>query len=223
MFQTFTLFDAKQAAELLERVRALDFAEGKRTASGVAAARKNNRQAQRSPARDDIALQVVNALQHHRHAAAWTLPRYYSVPIFNRAGEGEYYGGHVDLARMVGMHGWPMRTDISYTLFLAPPESYEGGALRIQLPYREVAVKLPAGSLVLYPSTLVHEVQPVTRGERYCVAGWIESMVHSATQRDLLYRLSVHCAKVAELHPGDDGLQNDMTALLQGFIKELAQ
>ncbi len=223
MFQTFTLFDAKQAAALFERVRALTYSGGKPSASGVAALRKNNRQAQWCPARDEIAGQVISALQQHPHVLAWTHPRFFSVPIFNLAGEGESYGEHVDMARMAGMHGWPMRTDISYTLFLAPPESYEGGALRFQLPYREVAVKLPAGSLVLYPSTLVHEVQPVTRGERYCVAGWIESMVHSGARRDLLYRLSVHCAKMAERHPADDVLLNDMTALLQGFIKELAQ
>ena len=222
MFQTFTLMDASQAASLLVQVRQLEFAEGKPSASGVAARRKNNRQARPTPQKEALALQVVHALQHHAGVLAYALPRYYAVPIFNLAGQGEHYGAHIDMAGMVGMHGWPMRTDLSYTLFLAPPDTYEGGALRIELPYRTVDVKLPAGGLVVYPSTLTHAVVPVTRGERYCVAGWIESMVHASAQRELLFRLSQQCARISALHPQDDVLQNEMTALLQGFIKELA-
>lgn len=121
MFQTFTLMDASQAASLLEQVRQLEFAEGKPSASGVAARRKNNRQARPTPQKEALALQVVNALQHHAGVLAYALPRYYAVPIFNLAGQGEHYGAHIDMAGMVGMHGWPMRTDLSYTLFLAPP------------------------------------------------------------------------------------------------------
>lgn len=223
MFEVFDLLRPQAAADMLAQVQTLEFRDGAATARGVAASRKRNRQAAPGPLRERLALQVVNALQHHAGVSALTLPRYYSVPIFNLAGAGEYYGEHIDLARMVGMHGWPMRTDVSYTLFLAPPDTYDGGELRLALPHRTVDVKLPAGGVVLYPSTLTHAVQPVTRGERYCVAGWIESMVHSGAQRAMLYRLSQHCAKVAGLLPQDAALQHDMTALLQGFIKELAQ
>ncbi len=222
MIEVLKVFEPEQAAELLEQARALPYVDGKSTARGSTVALKNNRQAGPGAGRDALTQRIVKALRADPGLTALALPRFFSVPIFNLAAAGEHYGEHIDQARMPGLHGWPMRTDLSYTLFLAPPDSYDGGELRIRLPLRPADVKLPAGHLVVYDSALPHAVQPVTRGERYGMAGWIESLVHSARQRELLYRLSRHCAAMTELRPADAALHTEMSVLLQGFIKELA-
>lgn len=222
MFQTFQLLNQTRAAEVFERARKLEYEAGQLSANGIAAERKNNRQAKATEARNTLVQELVYALQCDAGVAAYAVPRFFSVPIFNLAGENEFYGDHIDAASMTGLHGWPMRTDLSYTLFLAPPDSYDGGELRFHLPHTKIQVKLPAGGMVIYPSTLRHAVQPVTRGERYCMVGWIESMVHHTSHRELLYRLSRHCADIAQRHPADNELKDEMIAMLQGFVKELS-
>src|SRR5690606_30111090 len=94
------------------------------------------------------------------------------------------YGEHVDEPIMDGA-----RTDISFTLFLSPPETYDGGELIIASPAGEDAVKLPAGSVIVYPSTTLHRVAPVTRGERLAAVGWVRSFIRDAAQRELLFEL----------------------------------
>ncbi|MEI3785505.1 Fe2+-dependent dioxygenase [Klebsiella pneumoniae] len=117
------------------------------------------------------------------------LPRTISAPLFNRYGPGETYGFHVDGAvRQNGEAGW-MRTDLSATLFLCDPESYEGGELVIEDTYGQHRVKLPAGHLVLYPASSLHCVTPVTRGVRQASFLWIQSMVRDDKQRAMLYDL----------------------------------
>ncbi|MCS5791923.1 Fe2+-dependent dioxygenase [Klebsiella pneumoniae subsp. pneumoniae] len=109
--------------------------------------------------------------------------------MFNRYGPGETYGFHVDGAvRQNGEAGW-MRTDLSATLFLCDPESYEGGELVIEDTYGQHRVKLPAGHLVLYPASSLHCVTPVTRGVRQASFLWIQSMVRDDKQRAMLYDL----------------------------------
>jgi PKHD-type hydroxylase len=111
-------------------------------------------------------------------------PKKLTPLIFARYGPGETYGSHVDDAIMQGL-----RTDVSFTLFLSEPDSYEGGELVIDSSGGEESVKLPAGSLFLYPSTFLHRVEPVTKGERLVCVGWARSYLRSAEQRELLFDL----------------------------------
>ena len=121
------------------------------------------------------------------------LPRRVFPPLFNRYGGGaNAFGDHIDNAvRMVAGSGEQVRTDLSATLFLSPPQDYDGGELVIQSPFGEQRVKLPAGDLVLYPAATIHRVEPVTRGERLASFFWVESMVQGAERRQLLFDLDL--------------------------------
>jgi PKHD-type hydroxylase len=118
-------------------------------------------------------------------------------PLFNRYEGGEHYGLHIDGAvRSVPGTGEQLRTDLSCTLFLSGPEEYDGGELEVIDTYGAHEVKLPAGDLILYPSTSLHRVQPVTRGERICSFFWVQSMVRDNHQRSMLYELDQQIQKL---------------------------
>ena len=105
--------------------------------------------------------------------------------MVNRYDEGMTYGAHVDDAFIGGT-----RTDLSFTLFLSHPDTYDGGELIVQRDDGDEAVKLPQGSLYLYPSDSIHYVAPVTRGSRLAAVGWIQSKVRQQEQRQILFDLS---------------------------------
>jgi len=115
-------------------------------------------------------------------------PRRYSPLLISKTGVGGQYGAHVDNALM-GKGAQRLRTDLSFTLFLTPPGEYEGGELVIHAAGMTQELKGEAGYLVLYPSGSIHEVKPVTRGERIACVGWIESLVADAGQREMLFDL----------------------------------
>ena len=115
---------------------------------------------------------------------AAAFPRRIHGLLFSRSGAGEGYGRHVDNAWMGGG-----RSDLSFSLFLSEPEAYAGGALVLETPAGEESFRLPAGHALVYPSTLLHRVEPVTAGERLVAVGWIESRIRHADQRELLFEL----------------------------------
>ena len=120
------------------------------------------------------------------------LPKRIFPPLFNRYRGGQQFGNHVDGAvRTHGPSGLRIRTDISATLFLAAPEEYDGGELLVEDTYGVHKVKLPAGDLVLYPATSLHQVTPVTRGARVASFFWIQSMVRDDAQRALLFDIDM--------------------------------
>jgi PKHD-type hydroxylase len=108
----------------------------------------------------------------------------FAVRWISRSGPGDGYGRHVDNAFMDGG-----RSDLSFTVFLSAPDHYEGGALVLEQPHGEEAFRLPAGHALIYPSTLLHRVEPVSDGERLVAVGWIQSRVRSAERRELLFEL----------------------------------
>ncbi|MGV3493390.1 MAG: Fe2+-dependent dioxygenase, partial [Ramlibacter sp.] len=141
---------------------------------------------------------VLAALQRDALLFSATLPRRIFNPLFNRYGGGSnHYGAHVDGAVLHSRNPaqW-VRTDLSCTLFLNEPHEYDGGELVIQEPQGERRVKLAAGDLVLYPGTTLHEVTPVTRGERLASFFWIESMVRGGEQRQLLFEMDMALLKL---------------------------
>ena len=113
-----------------------------------------------------------------------TRPKAIIGPLFSRYQPGHAYGTHVDDALIGGV-----RTDVSFTLFLSDPVSYDGGELIIDTASGEESFKLPAGSLVTYPATSLHRVAPVTRGERLAAAGWVRSHLRDPAHRELLFDL----------------------------------
>lgn len=118
------------------------------------------------------------------------LPLKVFPPLFNRYGAGMKFDAHVDNAvRFVPDTSVRVRTDVSATLFLTAPEDYDGGELVVQDTYGTHSVKLPAGDMIVYPATSLHNVTPVTRGSRWASFFWIESMVRDEGQRSLLFDL----------------------------------
>ena len=182
--------------------------DGRSSAGGQALAHKRNEQlAQDSAQSQQLRALVLAALQRDALFFSAALPKKIFNPLFNRySGESNFYGDHVDGAvlRSKSPDQW-VRSDISCTLFLAEPEEYDGGELRIQEAHSERLVKLPAGDMVLYPSSTVHQVAPVTRGARLASFFWIESMVRSTEQRLLLWNMDMNLLQLrSRMDAADD-------------------
>ena len=185
-------------ADALTRCRALLAAgcwvDGRITAGSQSAQVKNNLQLPESaPASAAARAIVLEGLERSPLFFAAALPKRIFPPLFNRyEGAANAFGNHIDNAvRTVGTTGQRVRTDLSATLFLSDPAAYEGGELVIEDTYGPRLVKLAAGDLVLYPSTSVHRVEPVTHGARLASFLWIESMVRDDGQRRILYDLDM--------------------------------
>jgi len=196
--------------------------DGRTSAGGQALVHKRNEQlAQESAPSHELRTLVLAALQRDALFFSAALPKKIFNPLFNRySGDSNFYGDHVDGAvlRSKSPEQW-VRSDISCTLFLAEPEEYEGGELRIREAHSERHVKLPAGDMVLYPSSTVHQVAPVTRGARIASFFWIESMVRSTEQRLLLWNMDMDLLKlrsrVGETDPAVVGLTGTYHNLLR--------
>jgi PKHD-type hydroxylase len=132
---------------------------------------------------------VLAAIQRSEEARNFVLPRRIAVPQFLRYAEGMTYGAHVDAAFMM-VGGQLLRSDVACTVFLNDPDTYQGGELIVHLGTEIVRVKGKPGSAVFYPSTTLHEVPPVTAGERLVMISFIESQIPDQMQRDLIYTLN---------------------------------
>jgi PKHD-type hydroxylase len=131
---------------------------------------------------------VVSALETHPMFISAVLPNIIYPPMFNRYGEGMKFGPHVDgSVRISPRDGRKLRTDVSATLFLTNPDEYDGGELVIEDSYGEHTIKLPAGSMVVYPATSLHQVMPITRGVRTACFFWAQSLIRDDSQRLILY------------------------------------
>ena len=175
--------DKIQAMRASLEAEAESFVSGKSTAGPQARAVKNNDQSA-GPAAQAAMVAVRAALLAHPVFKAAARPKEITSMLVSRYRPGMAYGSHVDDALMNGK-----RTDLSFTVFLGEAESYDGGELIIEGNDGENAVKLPAGSVILYPSTSLHRVAEVTRGERLVVVGWVRSFVRQGEQREILFDL----------------------------------
>jgi PKHD-type hydroxylase len=142
---------------------------------------------------------VMGSLVKHPVYRSAALPLSVATPYYARYSAGMSYGNHVDDPIMG--QGDLYRSDISVTIFLSGPEDYDGGELVIQTPFGEQFVKLPAGDAVIYPSSSVHRVAEVTRGERMVVVSWIQSMVRDPDKRALLHELNQAREKLLHDNP----------------------
>ncbi|MFO1028505.1 MAG: Fe2+-dependent dioxygenase [Acetobacteraceae bacterium] len=213
-----SLLNTEQAAALHERLKAASWVDGRVTAGYQAAAVKNNAQlAEDDPTARELADSVLRALERSALFMSAALPLRVYPPMFNRYAEGQAFGTHVDTAiRSIPATPVRVRTDLSATLFLTPPDEYAGGELVIEDSYGAHAVKLPAGHLILYPAGSLHDVRPVTRGVRYGCFFWVQSMVRLDSDRTLLFDLDTAIQSLAR---GDAG--KAVTVQLTGIYHNL--
>ena len=164
--------------------------DGRHTAGSSAALVKNNLQLpQDSPVAQQLGKLILAALERNALFMSAALPRRVLPPRFNCHQAGQAYGLHTDNAVQTLSNGDLMRSDLSATLFFSSPDEYDGGELEIVASLATHSIKLAAGDLLLYPSTSLHQVCPVTRGMRLCAFFWLQSMVRDAEQRRLLFEL----------------------------------
>lgn len=170
-----------------------EWQDGQLTAGAAAIAQKKNLQmSQSQPIYPALADRCLQALRQHPVFMSAALPKTILPPLFSCYNSGQYYGNHVDNA--VQTHPTThalVRTDLSLTLFLGDPESYEGGELIIEDAYGEHSIKLNAGDAILYPSTSIHRVAEVTAGKRMAMVTWIQSLVRHDGQRQILHDLDI--------------------------------
>jgi PKHD-type hydroxylase len=188
------VLSAHDVARCRALLDAATWSDGRITAGPQSARVKNNLQLPDSaPASVAARAIVLESLERHSQFFAASLPKRIFPPLFNRyEGAANAFGNHIDNAvRTIHATGQRVRTDLSATLFLADPAEYDGGELVIEDTFGTRSVKLPAGDLVLYPSTSVHRVEPVTRGARVASFFWIESMVRDAGRRQVLHDLDM--------------------------------
>lgn len=205
MFLTIaSVLSPRDLARIRKKADALDWVDGTRTAGGRARTVKHNQQANlRSVPGEALHVFMMQAVSNHPVLNAAAQPARFSRLMLSRTGPGDYYGRHVDNAR-VGSGEDRVRTDMSFTLFLSDPESYDGGELVVESQGGAHAAKPAAGDLVLYPSGDIHEVRPVTRGERLACVGWIECAVRDPQAREALFELENLRAALAAKLPADN-------------------
>lgn len=184
--------------QILDVLGGGQFVDGRLSAGEMARDVKNNLEFQR-PGNDAIEIDRVigRALLANNIFQDYALPKQIATPIYSKYVPGMEYGEHVDSPLM-----GHIRSDLSMTLFLADPTSYDGGELTIRTSFGDQQVKLPAGDAVLYRSTALHRVQPVTRGERIVALSWIQSQIKDEGMREIIFDLAVASRQLHE--PGAD-------------------
>lgn len=189
LLQLDNILDASKLSNIQAMLAKVSFIDGKHSA-GLAASRVKNNQEMKQGTQQAEYLDhlLMGSLAENADFRSAALPYRVAQPVFARYTQGMRYGNHVD-DPIMGGGAEKFRTDVSVTVFLNEPEDYDGGELIISTSYGEKAVKLPAGSAVIYPSASVHRVAEITRGERLAAIVWLQSMVRDPAQRELLYEL----------------------------------
>jgi PKHD-type hydroxylase len=193
MIQIPGVLSKDAVAALRGQIDAADWVDGNATSGFQAAMAKRNRQLPHDgPASRAAGGTIIEALSRHPLFTSAALPRTILPPLFNRYGPGETFGQHVDNSvRANPATGQPIRCDLSATLFLSEPDDYDGGELTVEDTYGDHLVKLEAGDMILYPSSSLHRVSPITRGERVAAFFWIQSLVREDARRSLLLDMDV--------------------------------
>lgn len=180
-----SILDDVETKRIRDEILDLRWVDGRSTAGWHAREVKRNEQADPGdPRLQRLKTRIAERLAAHEVFALAVRPARMGPLLVSRYGAGMGYGRHVDDALMGGA-----RSDVSFTLFLSDPADYEGGELVIETTAGEQPWKLPAGSLVLYPSTTLHRVAEVTRGTRLVVVGWAQSLIRDPARRELLFEL----------------------------------
>jgi PKHD-type hydroxylase len=189
------VLDRHEAAALREAAERLPFEDGRKTAGRYAREVKSNEQAVASPERDALLEKVRRALNGNELFRAAARPRKFARLMLSRYRPGMEYGFHVDGPIIAGSH-----TELSFTLFLSEPGACEGGGLIVDDVLEERVVRLDPGDMVLYPTSALHRVEPVARGQRVAVVGWVTSWVRDAAQREVVFDLDEAAQAIFAAH-----------------------
>ena len=223
LIQIPKLLNDDQVQAIRAKLEAADapWVDGRATAGHQGARVKDNRQIdERSPIARALGDIILAALERHPLFISATLPQRVYPPMFNSYEGGMHFGSHVDGAvRLLPGSGEKIRTDVSATLFLSSPESYDGGELVIEDTYGTHTVKLGAGDLVLYPASSLHRVAPVTRGKRIASFFWVQSMVRDDTQRAILYDLDRSIQRLNS-RVSDDPAMVDLVGVYHNLLRQ---
>ena len=223
LLQVPDVLDREQVAHMRRRLDAADWVDGRVTAGRQSAQVKDNEQLPEDhPVAQELGDAIVTALQANPLFVSAALPLRVFPPLFNRYRGGQSFGNHVDNAvRQIAGTPLRIRTDLSATLVLAGPDEYDGGELVVEDTYGVQSVKLPAGHMILYPSTSLHHVRPVTRGARLASFFWIQSMVRDDATRTLLFDLDTSIQRLTLDVPGHPSIVS-LTAVYHNLIRRWA-
>ena len=193
------ILTAEQVAVARQKLATAEWVDGRVTAGYQAQEVKRNAQlSETSPVAKELGEMILAGLARSPRFMSAALPLRVFPPMFNSYAGGQTFGTHVDTAiRQLVTTGQRIRTDLSATLFLTPPEEYDGGELIVEDSYGEKSVKLAAGDMVLYPATSLHRVEPVTRGNRISSFFWMQSMIRQDAHRTLLFDLDESIQRLA--------------------------
>jgi len=217
------ILDREQLRQLRTALDAADWTDGRETVGAQGAQVKRNRQLpDASPLRRQLGEVVLAALAKSPLYHAATLPLRTLPPRFNRYEGGGEYGMHVDGSVMALPNGEQLRSDISCTLFLSEPDDYDGGELIVSDTYGEHEVKLPAGDAIIYPSSSLHRVQPVTRGARVAAFFWVQSLVRDDSRRRLLYELDASIQRLVATGADRDAVLQ-LTGTYHNLLRQWAE
>jgi len=218
------VLNADELKQMQSLMAAAEWVDGKVTAGTQSAQVKRNIQLPESSPEAEAARQIVlTALSRNALFFSAALPKKIYPPLFNQYRDGMDFGAHIDNAvRTHALTGLHVRTDISCTLFLADPDSYDGGELVVEDTYGQQMVKLPAGDMVLYPGTSLHHVRPVTRGARLASFFWLQSMIRDDAQRTLLFDMDAAIVTLRQ-QVGDNAAVIRLTGNYHNLIRMWAE
>ena len=214
----------EQVARARQMLEGADWVDGRVTAGHQSARTKNNVQLPEShPVARELGEIILTALAQNPLFLSAALPLKVFPPLFNRYSGGQAFGTHVDNAiRQDPRTGGRIRTDLSATLFLSAPEEYDGGELLVEDTYGRHSVKRPAGSMVLYPATSLHQVTPVTRGSRVSSFFWLQSMIRNDSDRTLLFGMDQAIQRVEQDLPGS-AVAVELTGVYHNLVRRWAE
>lgn len=224
LIQIPDVLTAEQVAHGRRLLESAEWVDGRVTAGHQSAPAKNNVQIPEDhPVARELGDVILKALQQNPLFMTAAVPRYVFPPLFNRYSGGQSFGSHVDNAiRGVPGTSHRIRTDLSATLFFSQPDEYDGGELMVEDTYGVHSVKLPAGSMVLYPSTSLHHVRPVTRGARVSSFFWLQSLVRDDGDRTLLFDLDLAIRQLNQL-PGTHAAALQLTGVYHNLLRKWAE
>ncbi|MGB5941047.1 MAG: Fe2+-dependent dioxygenase [Rhodanobacter sp.] len=217
------VLDREQVAQLRGALDAADWTDGRETVGAQGAQVKRNEQLpDASPLRRQLGAVVLAALAKNPLYHAAVLPMRTLAPRFNRYRDGGQYGFHVDGAVMALSDDAQLRSDVSCTLFLSAPDEYDGGELIVSDTYGEHEVKLPAGDLIVYPSSSLHRVAPVTRGARVAAFFWAQSLIRDDGRRRLLFEMDASIQRLVQ-SGADAAAVLQLTGVYHNLLRQWAE
>ena len=214
------VLNAEELKSIQKILHEANWVDGKVTAGTQSEQVKNNLQlSEDSEAAESARKIVLKALSRNALFFSAVLPKKIYPPLFNQYCGGMNFGNHIDNAvRTYAATGNHVRTDVSSTLFLSEPDSYEGGELVVEDTYGQQMVKLPAGDMVVYPGTSLHHVRPVTQGARIASFFWTQSMIRDDAQRTLLFDMDAAISTLRQQH-GDSAAVVRLTGNYHNLIR----